>query len=183
MASKLKYRPASDGLETEAPPLPMCAARSRGRDDWRLAPERPGSAGRAETVGARIQNRGMAEIGTQTHHALDYIELGVTDFAAAKAFYGDAFGWAFTDYGPGPAYVGIRRSGDADMEVGGFRLEEQIQPGGPLVLLYSADLDASADAVRSAGGAITSGPYDFPGGRRFHFSDPSGNDLGVWSAR
>ncbi|TQC44463.1 VOC family protein, partial [Rhodococcus sp. WS4] len=54
--------------------------------------------------------------------------------------------------------------------------------GGPFVLLYSDDLDASADAVRAAGGSVVNGPYDFPGGRRFHFTDPSGNELGVWSS-
>ncbi|MDA3645971.1 VOC family protein [Saccharopolyspora indica] len=117
---------------------------------------------------------------SQTHHALDYVEIPVTDFAAAKAFYGNAFGWSFTDYGPGPAYVGIR--GDSG-EVGGFRLADEVTPGGPLVLLYSADLDASAQSVRDAGGTVTQGPYDFPGGRRFHFHDPAGNELGVWSAR
>lgn len=124
----------------------------------------------------------MADIGTQTHHTLDYIELGVTDFDTAKAFYGGAFGWTFTHYGPVPAYVGIRGSGETGAEVGGFRQDEDIQPGGPLVLIYSADLDASADAVRAAGGEVTNGPYDFPGGRRFHFRDPFGNELGVWSA-
>lgn len=130
-----------------------------------------------------MQNPGMTETGTQTHHAIDYIELGVTDFATAKAFYGGAFGWTFTDYGPGPAYVGIRGSREeSDQEVGGFRRDEQVRPGGPLVLLYSADLEASAGAVRAAGGEVTDGPYDFPGGRRFHFRDPFGNELGVWSA-
>ncbi|MDA3628665.1 VOC family protein [Saccharopolyspora sp. WRP15-2] len=115
----------------------------------------------------------------QTHHALDYIEIGVDDFAAAKAFYGSAFGWTFTDYGPGPAYVGINGSGG---EVGGFRLTDEVSAGGPLVLLYSDDLDASAQAVRDAGGSVVRGPYEFPGGRRFHFHDPAGNELGVWSA-
>ncbi|MER7011132.1 VOC family protein [Saccharopolyspora sp. NPDC000359] len=123
----------------------------------------------------------MSDISSQQHHALDYVEIPVTDFAAAKAFYGAAFGWEFTDYGPGPAYVGIRGSGDA--EVGGFRLVDEATSGGPLVLLYSADLDASARAVRDAGGTVTQGPYEFPGGRRFHFHDPAGNELGVWSTQ
>ncbi|GIG41072.1 VOC family protein [Cellulomonas phragmiteti] len=117
-----------------------------------------------------------------THHAIDYIELAASDLLAAKAFYGAAFGWTFTDYGPGPAYVGIHRSGGGPAEAGGFRLDDEVRPGGPLVLLYSSDLDASAQAVRAAGGTVTEGPYDFPGGRRFHFRDPSGNELGVWAA-
>lgn len=124
----------------------------------------------------------MSENTTHIHHALDYIEFGVTDLLAAKEFYGSAFGWSFNDYGPGPAYVGIRRDGAPDgVEDGGFRLDTEVTPGGPLVLLYSVDLEASAQAVRDAGGVVTEGPYDFPGGRRFHFLDPSGNELGVWS--
>lgn len=116
----------------------------------------------------------------RTHHAIDYVELGMTDLLAAKQFYGAAFGWRFTDYGPGPAYVGIQGV-DGGAEVGGFRLDETVAAGGPLVLLFSADLDASVTAVTDAGGTVTQGPYDFPGGRRFHFRDPSGNELGVWS--
>lgn len=124
----------------------------------------------------------MADIATHAHHVLDYVELPVTDFAAAKAFYGGAFGWEFTDYGPGPAYVGIRGRTDDSVEVGGFRWEERVTSGGPLVLLYSTDLEASLRAVRESGGEITEEPFDFPGGRRFHFRDPAGNELGVWTA-
>lgn len=115
------------------------------------------------------------------HHTIDYVELAQTDLEAAKAFYGAAFGWRFNDYGPG--YAGIRRTGGPDAaEVGGFRHEATVTPGGgPLVLLYSDDLDASVEAVRAAGGTVSAGPYEFPGGRRFHFRDPSGNELGVWA--
>ena len=56
-----------------------------------------------------------------------------------------------------------------------------MRPGGPLVLLYSADLDQTLESVTSAGGRVVNGPYAFPGGRRFHFQDTSGNELGVWS--
>ena len=67
-------------------------------------------------------------------------------------------------------------------EVGGLATSEVAAVrGGPLVLLYSDDLDASVERVRAAGGEIVNGPYAFPGGRRFHFTDPSGNELGVWS--
>ncbi|WP_166534268.1 VOC family protein [Blastococcus xanthinilyticus] len=119
----------------------------------------------------------MAETTAHTHHGIDYVELTVTDLAAAKRFYAEAFGWEFTDYRP--EYAGIRRgSGDA----GGLRLDaEPPRPGGPLVLLFSGDLDRTVAAVRAAGGQVTAGPYEFPGGRRFHFRDPSGNELGVWS--
>ncbi|MGX5656683.1 VOC family protein [Geodermatophilus nigrescens] len=115
--------------------------------------------------------------GTQRHHAIDYVELPVTDLAAAERFYGEAFGWRFTSYGP--AYSGIR--GEGDTEVGGLRLADGTAPGGPLVLLFSADLDASAEAVTRAGGRVVEGPYAFPGGRRFTFADPAGNVLGVWA--
>ena len=110
------------------------------------------------------------------HHAIDYIELTVTDMAAATRFYAAAFGWRFNEYGPG--YSGIQGNG---REVGGLRADATVTPGSPLVLLYSSDLDATVDAVRRAGGRIVKEPYAFPGGRRFHFADPSGNELGVWS--
>jgi uncharacterized protein len=112
------------------------------------------------------------------HHAIDYIELNVSDLDSAKEFYAAAFGWTFNDYGE--AYAGIR-SPDGEGEVGGLNPAGQPTPGGPLVLLYSDDLEATVAVVEAAGGRVTDGPYDFPGGRRFHFSDPSGNVLGVWS--
>ena len=114
----------------------------------------------------------------QTHHAIDYVELNVTDLDAAQSFYGTAFGWRFTSYGPG--YAGIRGV-DSEDEVGGLNLDPDVGPGGVLVLLYSADLDRTLAAVTSAGGRVVNGPYEFPGGRRFHFQDTSGNELGVWS--
>lgn len=115
-----------------------------------------------------------------THHALDYVELDVSDLSATRAFYERAFGWSFNDYGPG--YAGVRAPG-GDGEVGGFNATRSPVPGGPLVLLCPDDLDATLSAVAAAGGTVTDGPYEFPGGRRFHFADPSGNELGVWSPR
>ncbi|SCE93807.1 hypothetical protein GA0070607_3430 [Micromonospora coriariae] len=124
--------------------------------------------------------RSMSESSPHRHHAIDYIEFTVTDLDQAKRFYAEAFGWQFNDYGPG--YAGIRSPhGDAAAEVGGLRADQEVRAGGPLVLLYSADLDRSAQVVKDAGGQVVNGPYDFPGGRRFHFTDPSGNELGVWS--
>jgi predicted enzyme related to lactoylglutathione lyase len=116
------------------------------------------------------------------HHSLDYTELVVTDLAAATAFYTEAFGWTFVDYGPG--YAGIASPSGDGSEVGGLLLADEARPvGGPLVLLYSDDLDATMDAITAAGGAILQLPYEFPGGRRLHFADPSGNELGVWAAQ
>jgi predicted enzyme related to lactoylglutathione lyase len=112
------------------------------------------------------------------HHAIDDVEIAVTDIDAAKAFYGSAFGWSLVDYGPD--YAGIQGAGK---EVGGLRRDSEVRAGGPLVILYSEDLEASAEAVTAAGGTIVEPIYAFPGGRRFHFADPSGNELAVWSDR
>lgn len=109
------------------------------------------------------------------HHAIDYVEFKAPDLDAARAFYGAAFGWAFNDYGP--QYAGIRGPRPDDAEAGGLAASG---PANPLVILYSDDLDASLRAVVEAGGTILDGPYQFPGGRRFHFADPAGNELAVW---
>jgi predicted enzyme related to lactoylglutathione lyase len=111
-----------------------------------------------------------------SHHAIDYIEFAVRDIGAAKRFYAAAFGWEFTDYGP--AYAGIR---GREREMGGLQETTEVATGSPLVVLYSRDLDATLAAVRAAGGKIVKQPFEFPGGRRFHFADPSGNELAVWS--
>jgi predicted enzyme related to lactoylglutathione lyase len=117
---------------------------------------------------------------TDTHHAISYIELSVgSNLAATRAFYEQAFGWQFNDYGPG--YAGIRAP-DGDGEVGGLNAATESVPGGLLVQLYSDDLDASLSGVEAAGGTVAEGPYDYPGGRRFHFTDPAGNTLGVYSS-
>lgn len=111
-----------------------------------------------------------------THHAIDYIEFTVRDLADAKRFYTAAFGWVFNDYGP--EYAGIQGDG---RELGGMHQTKDLRIGGPLVVLYSDELDASLAAVRAAGGTVTQEPFPFPGGRRFHFTDPSGNELAVWT--
>lgn len=126
----------------------------------------------------RLQRHRILELlnSMHTHHAIDYVEFTVRDLGAAKQFYAAAFGWTFNDYGS--EYAGIR---GADGEVGGLRQAAELRPRGPLVVLYSNDLEASLSAVRSAGGTIVQEPFPFPGGRRFHFTDPSGNELAVWS--
>src|SRR5688500_2705523 len=82
---------------------------------------------------------------TPVHHAINYVEITVTDMDAAQHFYGTAFGWRFTDYAP--AYAGIQAP-EGDGEVGGLSLGQTVEPGGPLVLLYSDDLDATVAAVK-----------------------------------
>lgn len=110
------------------------------------------------------------------HHAIDYVEISVADVAEAQRFYAAAFGWEFNDYGPD--YAGIKGAG---REVGGLRKQPGAHGGSPLVVLYSRSLDATVAEVRAAGGRIVTEPFVFPGGRRFHFADPSGNELAVWS--
>lgn len=103
---------------------------------------------------------------------LDYLELPATDMTAHKAFYSAAFGWAFQDYGPDYAAF------DEGLD-GGFTTEAMIPK--PLPILYASNLEAMQAKVEAAGGQITRPIFAFPGGRRFHFRDPSGNDLAVWS--
>jgi predicted enzyme related to lactoylglutathione lyase len=110
------------------------------------------------------------------HHAIDYIELPCIHPEAIKAFYATVFGWTFTDYGP--SYVAFH---DGRLD-GGFTTEEPVVPeGGARVILYSRDLESTLAAVNSAGGRIHKEIFSFPGGRRFHFLDPDGNHLAVWS--
>ena len=107
---------------------------------------------------------------------INYLELTVPDVAAAKAFYAAAFGWTFTDYGPDYASFS---AADAGLD-GGFAAGTPT-PGGPLVVLYADDLEATQAKIESAGGRVTKPIFDFPGGRRFHFADGCGNELAVWA--
>jgi hypothetical protein len=106
---------------------------------------------------------------------LDYVELPGSDIPATKAFYGSVFGWSFTDYGPD--YVAFESGG----RNGGFNAERKVvSRGGPLVVLYAADLDSLEAKVAAAGVEIVS-RETFTGGRRFHFRDPNGNEIAVWT--
>lgn len=109
------------------------------------------------------------------HHHFDFIELPAVDLPAVKAFYGAAFGWTFQDWGD--AYSDIQGAGVS----GGLRrVDAPPVRGGTLAIIYSTDLDASERAVTAAGGTITE-RHEFPGGRRFQFLDPAGNELAVWT--
>jgi len=105
---------------------------------------------------------------------IDYIEFPATDIARIKGFYTGVFGWKFTDYGPD--YTSF----DDGRLAGGFARSPAVR-GGPLVVMYTADLEGMEAKVRAAGGKIVKAIFSFPGGRRFHFSDPSGNELAIWS--
>jgi predicted enzyme related to lactoylglutathione lyase len=124
----------------------------------------------------------MAAEQDHIHHALNYVELVVADLAASKRFYAAAFGWRFNEYGP--EYAGFVDRPDGEKEAGGMRQDPAYAGSGgagPLVILYSNGLEATRDRVCGAGGTITKAIFAFPGGRRFHFADPSGNELAVWS--
>src|SRR5262245_58677707 len=108
---------------------------------------------------------------------IDYLELPGGDLAATKAFYQRAFGWQFTDYGPGYAAFG---AGEAGLD-GGFASVAAEPTEKLLPVLYAHDLEAMEAKVRAAGGIVIKPIFSFPGGRRFHFRDPSGNELAVWS--
>ena len=114
------------------------------------------------------------------HHKINYVEFSTTDVARTKAFYGKVFGWEFQDWGP--EYTSFSsETGGID---GGFRigpLPEKSGESAPLIVLYSADLKATEAAIVAAGGSIVVPTFEFPGGRRFHFSDGAGNVLAVWS--
>jgi hypothetical protein len=112
---------------------------------------------------------------TGSDRRIDYIELKVRDIARTRAFYGGAFGWTFTDHGPG--YCSFS---DGRLD-GGFTTDGNPAPGGPLVILYADDLEEMQRRVESAGGKIVKAIFSFPGGRRFHFEDPDGYELAVWS--
>jgi predicted enzyme related to lactoylglutathione lyase len=109
------------------------------------------------------------------HHRINYIEFPAKDLEKTKAFYSGAFGWNFTDYGPD--YVAFN-DGQID---GGFTTDTEVKDNGALIILYSDNLEASLETVVRHGGHISKPILEFPGGRRFHFTDPNGNELAVWS--
>jgi predicted enzyme related to lactoylglutathione lyase len=106
---------------------------------------------------------------------MDYIEFPATDIEATKRFYTAVFGWSFTDYGPNYTSFHDGRLG------GGFTMSAKPVKGGALVVLYAKALEDTRRKVLDAGGKIVIETFEFPGGRRFHFADPSGNELAVWS--
>ena len=106
---------------------------------------------------------------------IDYIEFNVSDIGRMRAFYGAAFDWTFKDYGP--EYCEFS---DGNL-TGGFAAGGDVRTGGPLVILFADDLAGAQKRVETAGGKIVKPIFDFPGGRRFHFADPDGYELAVWS--
>ena len=112
------------------------------------------------------------------HEKLNYVEFPAVDLEATKAFFGAAFDWQFTDYGPD--YSAFSNAG---LE-GGFyqaELKSRTLVGGALLVFYSANLETTQVKIEKAGGIVAKPTFSFPGGRRFQFYEPSGNEFAVWS--
>ena len=113
-----------------------------------------------------------------TNNHINYVEFPAHDLAATKAFFSTVFGWQFQDYGPD--YTCVMGQGID----GGFYksdLKSTYSQGGALVVIYADDLESVEEKVKAAGGKIVQPIFSFPGGRRFHFCEPCGNELAVWS--
>jgi predicted enzyme related to lactoylglutathione lyase len=106
---------------------------------------------------------------------IDYIEIPAASLATSKKFYNDVFGWSFKDWGE--SYASFN---DGRMR-GALTTDFKPKPAGVLLILYSTDLESTQQRVVAAGGKLTKQTFEFPGGKRFHFTDPAGNELGVWS--
>jgi len=111
------------------------------------------------------------------HEKINYVELPAKDLAATKAFFESVFGWSFTDYGPD--YTAFENQG---LDGGFFQsdLASSTEKGAALIVFYSNQLEATLAKVEKAGGSILRPIFSFPGGRRFHFTEPSGNEFAVW---
>lgn len=109
---------------------------------------------------------------------LNYVEFPAHNLTATKAFFSAAFNWSFTDYGPD--YVAFS---DQGLDGGFFRAElsSTTATGGALLVFYSADINATLAKIQRHGGTVVKPIFDFPGGCRFHFTEPSGNEFAVWS--
>lgn len=113
------------------------------------------------------------------HNKVNYVEFAARDITSTKEFFNSAFGWEFTDYGP--EYTAFEGRGHVDCGFYKADLKSNSENGGPLIVIYSEALEESERKVKSAGGIISKEIFPFPGGRRFHFTEPSGNELAVWS--
>jgi predicted enzyme related to lactoylglutathione lyase len=115
---------------------------------------------------------------TAQHHKINYLEFTTNNIEFCKKFYGAVFGWQFKDWGPDYIDCTEEHSG---LAIGFTKGDTQPGKSAPLAVLYSTDLAATEAAILANGGSITLPTFEFPGGRRFHFSDGAGNILGVWS--
>jgi len=117
-------------------------------------------------------------VNTNAHEKINYVEFPASNLPATRVFFAQVFGWEFEDYGPD--YVAFSSAG---LE-GGFYRSDQVastDTGSALVVFYSDALEATLSKVEAAGGRVIKPVFSFPGGRRFHFAEPSGNELAVWT--
>lgn len=113
---------------------------------------------------------------THVENRIDYIEIPVTDLAKAREFFSALFGWTFQEWGD--EYMSFN---DGRIE-GGFCLAAETAPAsGVLVIFHSADLERDLERVQSLGATISKPIFPFPGGRRFHFVDPTGTEYAIWA--
>ncbi|SDZ96716.1 VOC family protein [Microbulbifer marinus] len=112
------------------------------------------------------------------HEKINYVEFPSRNLIDTKAFFARAFGWDFVDYGP--EYTAFSGQG---LDGGFFQANacSSTEKGAALLVFYSADLEGTLKKVEDAGGAVIKPIFSFPGGRRFHFTEPSGNEFAVWS--
>ncbi len=112
------------------------------------------------------------------HEKINYVEFPSRNLEQTKTFFTNVFNWSFTDYGP--EYVSFSGEG---LDGGFFKSElvSSTSYGGALIVFYSQDLEQTLDKIKSSGGNIIKPIFAFPGGRRFHFGDPNGNEYAVWS--
>ncbi len=112
------------------------------------------------------------------HEKINYVEFPSKNLQETKDFFAQVFGWSFEDYGP--EYTAFSNQG---LDGGFFKsvLESSTSNGAALIVFYSQNLEATQTKIEQAGGVIMKPPFSFPGGRRFHFAEPSGNEFAVWS--
>jgi predicted enzyme related to lactoylglutathione lyase len=112
------------------------------------------------------------------HGKINYVEFPAKDIEATKAFFSTVFGWSFVDYGP--EYIAFSNEG---LDGGFFKSDLSISTanGSALIVFYSNELEQTQAKIESAGGSIIKSIYSFPGGLRFHFEDPNGNEYAIWS--
>ena len=112
------------------------------------------------------------------HEKINYLEFPAKDIEATKSFFSTVFGWVFEDYGP--EYTAFSNAG---IDGGFFKsdLTASTEKGSALIVFYSKALEQTQTKIEQAGGTIIKSTFSFPGGRRFHFGDPNGNEYAVWS--
>jgi len=112
------------------------------------------------------------------HEKINYVEFPSQNIETTKAFFSSAFGWSFVDYGA--EYTAFLNEG---LDGGFFKaeLKSSTTNGAALIVFYSNNLKETEEKIEKANGTIIKKIYSFPGGQRFHFTDPSGNEFAVWS--